>query len=93
MSVGQLPDKRWFEYSWVKHSNPALTYDQWSTWDEWDYSAADRDRFSRIILNNLDLITDKKVFDILEEAIEHKRHLGGAPLELILAREGMVIDL
>jgi phosphoribosyl 1,2-cyclic phosphodiesterase len=36
---------------------------------------------------------DKKVFDILEEAIEHKRHLGGAPLELILAREGMVIDL
>ena len=64
MTVGQLPDKRWFEYSWAKHSNPSLTYDQWSPWNEWDYSAADRDRFSRIILNNLDLITDKKVFDI-----------------------------
>jgi DNA polymerase-3 subunit alpha len=36
---------------------------------------------------------DKKVFDILEEAIEHKRNLGGSPLEIILAREGMVIDL
>ncbi|MCB1144199.1 MAG: MBL fold metallo-hydrolase [Leptospiraceae bacterium] len=36
---------------------------------------------------------DRKVFDILDEAIEHKRHLGGAPLELILAREGMVLDL
>ncbi len=36
---------------------------------------------------------DKKVFEILEEAIEHKRHLGGSPLELVLAREGMVIDL
>ena len=36
---------------------------------------------------------DKKVFDILEEAIEHKRNLGGSPLEILLAREGMVIDL
>lgn len=36
---------------------------------------------------------DKKVFDILEEAIEHKRQLGGSPLELILAREGMVVEL
>ncbi len=36
---------------------------------------------------------DKKVFDILEEAIEHKRNLGGSPLEIQLAREGMVLDL
>jgi ribonuclease BN (tRNA processing enzyme) len=36
---------------------------------------------------------DKKVYDILEEAIEHKRNLGGSPLEIVLAREGMVIDL
>ncbi len=41
-----------------------LSYDRWQPWDEWDYSAADRDRFTRTILNNLDLITDKKVFDI-----------------------------
>jgi SAM-dependent methyltransferase len=64
MTSEQLPNKRWFEYSWAKHSNPELTYDQWSPWDEWDYSAADRDRFSRIILNNLDLVTNKQVFDI-----------------------------
>ncbi|MDX1959372.1 MAG: MBL fold metallo-hydrolase [Leptospiraceae bacterium] len=36
---------------------------------------------------------DKKVFDILEEAIEHKRHLGGSPLEVVLAREGMTFEL
>jgi phosphoribosyl 1,2-cyclic phosphodiesterase len=36
---------------------------------------------------------DRKVFDILEEAIEHKRNLGGSPLELILAREGMILEI
>jgi SAM-dependent methyltransferase len=59
-----LPDKRWFEYSWAKYSNPELTYNQWQPWSEWDYSAADRDRFTRIILKNHDLICGKTVFDI-----------------------------
>lgn len=36
---------------------------------------------------------DRKVYEILDEAIEHKRNLGGSPLEIILAREGMIIDL
>lgn len=61
---GTLPDKRWFEYSWAKHFNPDLDYTDWQPWDEWDYSSADRDRFTRIIFNNLDLIKHKKVFDI-----------------------------
>jgi ribonuclease BN (tRNA processing enzyme) len=37
--------------------------------------------------------TDKKVYGILDEAIEHKRHLGGSPLEIKLAREGYILDL
>ncbi|HMV79129.1 MAG TPA: MBL fold metallo-hydrolase [Leptospiraceae bacterium] len=36
---------------------------------------------------------DRKVFEILEEAVEHKRNLGGNPLELILAREGLILEL
>ncbi len=32
---------------------------------------------------------DKKVFDILEEAIEHKKNLGGSKLNIHLAREGL----
>lgn len=64
ISSPSLPDKRWFEYSWAKYSNPSLNYNDWQPWDEWDYSVSDRDRFTRIVLNNLDLIKDKKVFDI-----------------------------
>lgn len=37
--------------------------------------------------------SDQKVFGILEESKEHKFHLGGPPLEIVLAREGMQINL
>lgn len=36
---------------------------------------------------------DKKVFSIVEEAQEHKVHLGGQDLNIILAREGLEINL
>lgn len=36
---------------------------------------------------------DQKIYEILEEAQMHKTHLGGNPLEIMLAREGLIIDL
>jgi predicted nicotinamide N-methyase len=60
----RFPDKRWFEYSWAKKNNPELIYDQWQPWDEWTYSQADQERFAKIILDNIDMIAEKKVFDV-----------------------------
>lgn len=37
--------------------------------------------------------SDKKIFDILEDAIEHKRNLGGSKLNIHLAREGLQFHL
>jgi len=35
----------------------------------------------------------KKIYEIYEDAKLHKTYLEGSPLDIILAREGLVLDL
>lgn len=37
--------------------------------------------------------SDAKIFEIFEGAVEHKENLGGSPLNILLAREGMELEL
>ena len=59
-----FPDVKWYEYSYRKFFEPTETYETWKFSGAWDYPEKDQLRFSNIITNNVDLLTEKRVLDL-----------------------------
>lgn len=59
-----LPDKKYYEYSYHKFSNPEIAYDSWTPWAQWNYPERDLLRFDHIIKQQIDHIQDKRVLDV-----------------------------
>lgn len=59
-----LPDKKYFEYAFHKYfNNYEPIWESWQPWDEWDYGDNDLIRYGKIIVDNIELIKDKRVVD------------------------------
>lgn len=59
-----LPDKKYYEYSYHKFFNPAVTYESWTPCDQWNYPERDILRFDHIVGQQINYIQNKRVLDV-----------------------------
>ena len=72
--LARFPDKKYFEFvydKWInRESRPfdqkgiEQSYSQWKPWEAWSYPIDDLIRYRHMILDNEEMIKDKKVADI-----------------------------